>query len=191
MAQCLEALGHEVIVADPTEAPMDAQQSRRVKPERRAAEARAGRALRPGDAPKRRQAKGPRPKPRWMPLPQRLSAQVVKSYRCRRVVGVKHHVVFGGRENIASILAKRGWQINTSCVERLNLAFRQHVAAIGRRVQTLGKHEAALRQQLVRFRAYHTFGLPHASLRVPLPDPMHRVEAVKAGSRGHPRWQPG
>ena len=45
--------------------------------------------------PERRQAKGPRPKPRWMPLPQLLYAQVVKSYRRRRIVGVKHRVVFG------------------------------------------------------------------------------------------------
>jgi transposase-like protein len=35
--------------------------------------------------PERRQAKGPKPKPRWMPLPGLLYAQVVKSYR-RRVV---------------------------------------------------------------------------------------------------------
>jgi transposase-like protein len=38
--------------------------------------------------PERRQAKGPRPKPRWMPLPELLYAQVVKSYRRRRIVGV-------------------------------------------------------------------------------------------------------
>ena len=31
--------------------------------------------------PERRQEKGPMPKPRWMPLPALLSAQVIKSYR--------------------------------------------------------------------------------------------------------------
>jgi hypothetical protein len=35
----------------------------------------------------RRQAKGPRPTPRWMPLPQLLYAQVVKTVRRRRLVG--------------------------------------------------------------------------------------------------------
>ena len=45
--------------------------------------------------PERRQATGPRPKPRWMPLPQLLYAQVVKSYRRRRLVRVKHRVGFG------------------------------------------------------------------------------------------------
>jgi transposase len=35
VAQCLEALGHEVIVADPNYAPMYATRSRRVKTDRR------------------------------------------------------------------------------------------------------------------------------------------------------------
>ena len=39
VAQCLEALGHEVIVAAPNSAPRYAQRSRHVKTERRAAEA--------------------------------------------------------------------------------------------------------------------------------------------------------
>src|SRR5262249_12511172 len=39
VAQCLEELGHEVIVADPNSAPMYAQRSRRVKTVRRDAEA--------------------------------------------------------------------------------------------------------------------------------------------------------
>jgi transposase-like protein/IS1 family transposase len=120
--------------------------------------------------PERCQSRGPRPKPRWLPLPQLLYAQVVKSYRRRRLVGVTHRVIFGAAETIASILAKRGWTINTSFVERLNLDFRQHVAAIGRRVNTVCKHEAGLRQQLAIFHTYHNFVLPHASLRVPLPE---------------------
>ena len=53
---------------------------------------------------------------------------------------------------------------------RLNLDFRQQVAAIGRRVNTLCKHEAGLRQQLALFHTYHNFVLPHTSLRVPLPE---------------------
>ena len=117
------------------------------------------------------------------PKPGLLYAQVVKSYRRRRIVGVKHRVVFGAAETIESILAKRGWKINTSFIERLNLDFRQHVAAIGRRVNTLCKHEAGLRQQLALFHAYHNFVLPHASLRLPLPEPIDGTGAVK-------QWQP-
>jgi hypothetical protein len=51
--------------------------------------------------PERRQDKGPRPKPRWMPLPALLYAQVVKSYRRRRLVRVQHRVVFGTQRAIA------------------------------------------------------------------------------------------
>jgi hypothetical protein len=45
--------------------------------------------------PSRHQAKGPAPKPRWMPLPQLLYAQVIKTMRRRRLVKVTHRVVFG------------------------------------------------------------------------------------------------
>src|SRR3989449_8616962 len=41
----------------------------------------------------RRQATGPAPKPRWMPRPQLLYAQVVKTVRRRRPIRVKHRVV--------------------------------------------------------------------------------------------------
>ena len=102
----------------------------------------------------------------------------MKSYRRRRIVGVKHRIGFGAAQTIESILAKRGWKINTSFVERLNLDFRQHVAAIGRRVNTLCKHEAGLRQQLTIFHVYHNFMLPHTSLRLPLPE----TDAIR-------RWQ--
>jgi IS1 family transposase len=119
--------------------------------------------------PERCQAKGPRPRPRWMPQPQLRYAQVVKSYRRRRLVGVKPRVIFGATETIKSLLATRGWKINTSFVERLNLDFRQHVVAVGRLVNTLCKHEAGLRQQLILFQVYHNFVLIHASLRVPQP----------------------
>src|SRR4030095_10586495 len=71
--------------------------------------------------PAQRRDKGPLPKPRWMPLPQLLYVQVVKSYRRRRIVGVKYQVVFGTMERVAQILAACGWKINTAFVERLNL----------------------------------------------------------------------
>src|SRR5499433_2531740 len=64
--------------------------------------------------PERRQERGPTPTPRWMPLPARLYAQVVKSYRRRRLVGVTHRVVFGTRLAIEQVLAQCGWTINTA-----------------------------------------------------------------------------
>jgi IS1 family transposase len=122
--------------------------------------------------PERRQATGPAPKPRWMPLPHLLYAQVIKTVRRRRLVRVRHRVVFGTLEAVQQVLAACGWQINTAFIERLNLSMRQHVAAIGRRVTTLCKHEDGLRQQLAVYHVYYNFCLPHASLRVPLPQPL-------------------
>src|SRR3989454_135275 len=121
--------------------------------------------------PIRRQAQGPVPKPRWMPLPGLRYAQVVKTVRRRRLVHVCHRVVFGTFEAIQQVLAAHGWQINTAFIERANLAIRQHVAAVGRRVSTLCKHEAGLLQQLALYHIHHNFCLPHASLRQPLPQP--------------------
>jgi IS1 family transposase len=118
--------------------------------------------------PGRRQDKGPLPKPRWMPLPGLLYAQVVKQYRRKRVVGVQHRVVFGTLDAVKQVLAAYGWKINTSFVERLNLDIRQRVAAVGRRVNTLCQGEDGIQHQLAVFHAYHNFVLPHASLRQPL-----------------------
>jgi transposase-like protein len=67
--------------------------------------------------PERRQDKGPRPQPRWMPLPALLYAQVVKSYRRRRLVGGTHRVVFGTQLAIEQVLTACGWTINTAFVE--------------------------------------------------------------------------
>jgi IS1 family transposase len=122
--------------------------------------------------PPRRQDKGPMPKLRWIPLPALLYAQVVKSYRRRRIVDVTHRVVFGTMDAVKQVLAAGGWKINTAFVERLNLDIRQRVAAVGRRVNTLCKGEDSLRQQLVVFQTYHNFCLPHASLRQPLLQPV-------------------
>jgi transposase-like protein len=67
--------------------------------------------------PERRQGVARWPKPRWMPVPGLLYAQGVKRYRRRRIVGVTHRVLFGAAQTIESILAKRGWTINTAFAE--------------------------------------------------------------------------
>ena len=83
-----------------------------------------------------------------MPLPALLYAQGVKTVRRRRLVRVRHRVGFGTLEVIQQVLAACGWQINTACIERVNLSMRQPGAAGGRRVTTLCKGEDGLRQQL-------------------------------------------
>jgi len=111
--------------------------------------------------------------------------QVVKQYRRKRIVGVKHRVVFGTREAIESVLAACGWKIHTSFVERLNLDIRQRVAAVGRRVNTLCQSADGMQQQLAVFHAYYNFVLVHASLRQPWLAP----EATN-GSGSAKLWRP-
>src|SRR5713101_4322112 len=135
--------------------------------------------------PERHQATGPVAKPRWMPLPELLYAQVIKTTRRRRLVRVSHRVVCGTCEAVQQVLAACGWQINTSCVERLNLTIRQHVAAVGRRVSTLCKGEEGLDQQLALDHGYDNFCLPHGSVRQPLPQPVSTN-----GTGSAKQWRP-
>ena len=60
------------------------------------------------------------------------------------------------------------------------------MAAIGRRVTTLCKHEDGLRQQLALYHVYYNFCLPHLSLRRPLVHPQ-----PTKGSGSAKRWHPG
>jgi hypothetical protein len=138
-----------------------------------------------GVQPSRRQGKGPRPKPRWLPLPPLRYAQVVKTVRWRRLVRVSHRVVFGTFEAVQQELAACGWQINTAFIGRVNLSIRQHVAAVGRRVSTLWKGEEGVRQQLALYQTYDNFCLPHASLCQALlqPEPTNGTGSAK-------QWRP-
>ena len=107
-----------------------------------------------------------------MPLPKLLYALVVKTMRRRRIVEVKHRVVFGTKATVDQVLAACGWKINTAFVERLNLSLHQRVAASWRRSATSCKSENGLSQPLILFQVYHNFVLPHASLRQPLAEPI-------------------
>jgi IS1 family transposase len=133
----------------------------------------------------RPRAQGPAPKPRWMPVPRLLYAQVIKTTRRGRLVRVSYRVVFGTLGAIEQVLAAHGWQINTAFIERVNLTIRQHVAAVGRRVMTLCKHEDGLRQQLALYHTYYNFCLLHASLRQPLPQPV-----PTKGTGSAKQWRP-
>lgn len=149
--------------------------------------------------PPRRHPTGSAPKPRWMPLPGLLYAQIVKKMRRRRIVEVKRHVVIGAQAAVDEVLRACGWVINSSFVERLNLSLRQRVAPIRRRSATSCKGEAGLDSQLTLFQVYYNFVLSHVSLRLPLAEPIAtngngsakvwqpRTPAMAAGLTDH-RW---
>lgn len=134
----------------------------------------------------RRGSRGPLPKPRWLPLPQLHYAQVVKQRLKGRVVSVSHRVVYGSLEAVESLLAKSAGQvINTAYMERLNLSIRQHVSALGRKVATLAKGEVGLDDLLALYQAYYNFCLPHAALRLALPEPQ-----PTKGAGSYQKWLP-
>ena len=75
------------------------------------------------------------------------------------MVGISQQVIFGAPERIKAVLARSGWQINTAFVERLNLAFRGHLATLARRTIGRAKTEAGLIRQAQLWRAYYNFCL--------------------------------
>ena len=98
---------------------------------------------------------------------------------------MSHRVVFGTLEAVKQVLSAYGGQIQTAFIERVNLSIRQHVAAVGRRVNTLCKGEDGLRQQLALYHGYYNFCLPHASLRQLLP------QALPTNGTGSAKqWRP-
>jgi hypothetical protein len=88
---------------------------------------------------------------------------VVKRDRHRRLVRVRHHIIFGTPKAVQQQLAAHGWQINTAFIERQNLTIRQQMAAVGRWVLTLRPGEAGLGQQLALDHGYDNFCLPYAA----------------------------
>lgn len=134
----------------------------------------------------RQHMRGRSPKPRWLPIPELLYAQVVKQREHGRVVSVTKRAIFGCPEAIEKALQASGISqvINTAFIERLNLTIREHVAALGRKVQDLAKSISGLRNQLSLAQTYHNFCLPHSSLRVSLP------QSIPTRGNGSPKkWQ--
>jgi hypothetical protein len=138
-------------------------------------------------------AKGPAPKPRWMPVPDLLYARVIKTYRRRHLVHLRSQVVFGTLATVTQVLAAQGWQIDTAFIERLNLSSRQHVAALGRRVTTLCKGEVGLHQQWPSITSTTISVCPMAVYGSPYPSLHQRKGRARrnAGAPVHRRWPRG
>ena len=88
---------------------------------------------------------------------------MVKTYRRRRLGGVRHHVVFGPLAGATQGLAAPGWHRNPAVIERVHLSLRPPVAAVGRRVMTRCTGEAGFHQPLALYHTDDHVGLPHAS----------------------------
>lgn len=131
----------------------------------------------------RRAARGPQPKPRWEPLPELNYAQVVKHRIKGRVVAVTTRIVFGSAQAIQTGLQSLGQTINTAFIERVNLTLRSHLPALIRKALSFAKSQEGLRQQVSLGQTYYNFCLPHATLRLALPEPR-----PTKGSGSPQRW---
>jgi IS1 family transposase len=137
--------------------------------------------------PLRQGPRGRYPKPRRVPLPDLLYAQVVKQREKGRVVGVSTKVVFGDPAVIDVLLAASPVSntVNTSFVERDNLTQRQSNRRLTRRTNGFSKEITWLEKQLWLSLAYYHLVRPHQSLqqRLGVPEPTRGT--------GSPRcWQP-
>lgn len=147
-------------------------------------------------------ADGQPEKPRWMPQAQLQYAQVVKERSRKRIVSVRHRVVYGTKEAVKQVLARVGQKINTAFIERLNRTFRAHIPAVdftalNRREEDLAKTELGAKRRALLFWGYYNLCLPHLSLRERLPQPVatkgtgspkkwvQRTPAMAAGLADH------
>jgi IS1 family transposase len=112
----------------------------------------------------------------WQVLPGLIYGQVKKTYRRRKVVRVTRVMRSGTFEQLRARLCTLGLsgRLNTAFVERVNLTLRQGVAALARRTWATAQTAPALLAQLEWWRGYYHFVRPHASLRVPLAQPIER-----------------
>jgi IS1 family transposase len=139
------------------------------------------------DQPLRQGTRGRFPKPRRVPLPGLLYAQVVKK-RCQgRVVEVSSRIIFGNPEAVAARLAASPVRhtLNTSYIERDNLTQRQNNRRLTRRTNGFSKEIIWFEKQLWVSLAYYHLVLPHRSLRqeLPVPEPTR-------GTGSPRRWCP-
>ena len=113
---------------------------------------------------------------RWQVAAGLLYGQVKKTYRRRKVVRVRRVMRCGTAANLRAALTKLGLsgRLNTAFVERVNLTIRQGVAALARRTWATAQTAPSLLAQLDWWRGYYHFVRPHASLRVPLAQPVER-----------------
>ena len=123
--------------------------------------------------PERQGSRGRYPAPRRKPLPNLLYAQVVKRRAKGRVIEVTRKIIWGDADEINARLAvsTTSTMINTSFVERDNLAWREHNRRLTRKAMGFSKELPWMEKQLWLSLAYYHLCLPHISLREALPTP--------------------
>jgi len=123
--------------------------------------------------PARNGNRGRFPKPRQVPQPDLLYAQVVKRREKGRVVEVTTKVVFGQPDQIEARLmaSTTSHSVNTSFIERENLTLRQRNRRLTRKTNGFSKELSWFEKQLWLCLAYYHLVVPHDSLKQELSEP--------------------
>ena len=110
----------------------------------------------------------------WQVAAELIYGQVKKTYRRRKVVRVTQVMRCGTLVDLRVALTALGLsgRLNTAFVERVNLTIRQGVAALARQTWATAQAAPSLLAHLEWWRGYYHFVRPHASLRVPLAQPL-------------------
>jgi hypothetical protein len=119
----------------------------------------------------------------WQVAPELLYGQLIKQYRRRKLTSTRQKMRWGSREKMTQQLHQLGYSgcLNTSFVERLNLALRHGLATLSRKTWATAQKVETLQAGLEWWRAYYHFVKPHLSLREALP------QALARGGRRQPR----
>jgi IS1 family transposase len=96
--------------------------------------------------------------------------QLVKRKERRKLKYAVQRMAWGKRSELFDVLEANGFRrvIQTSFIERVNLTFRQCIAALGRQTWSL-LSEQQLLHHAEWFRLYYHLARPHESLREPIP----------------------
>jgi transposase-like protein len=126
-------------------------------------------------------------RPRLVPWPDLVMAQVVKQYAGRAVTGTLHRLVQGEvRQFLTLLWSTPGCQVlNTAFIERLNGTFRSRLAPFGRRTRCAARRTETVERALYLVGTLYNFCALHTSLLTPSGQPC--TPAMAAGITDH-RW---
>lgn len=125
--------------------------------------------------PKRRGARGRRPRERYRLTRRQAHVQVLKRREGRRVVEVRLRMAHGSRKRIDLELERLGYTTpNTSAIERLNATARRMDAFSVRKTLAFARRPESREHRGDWRMTVYNFARPHRSLRLPLPEPIGR-----------------
>ena len=128
-------------------------------------------------------------KDHWFVSPALLYGQLVKRKHRKRFAITR--MLCGTRANLRGTLRQLGFsgRIQTAFIERVNLTFRQGIAALSRRTWSYAYSVESLRLHAEWFRLYYHMVRPHQSLRIQLAGETRRYRkrtpAMAAGITQH------